>query len=163
MEPGAFDFSLSIGGAAGQGIATPGTILARLFTRRGLSLYAYNAYQSIIRGGHIFLTIRISDRKVYSHGDRLDMLVCLNQDTMDRHLGLMRPGSWVIFNSDSITRGSAEAGVQLCPMPIADLSGGSRNKLVQNTIALGLIAYMLGLDFQVLKDALTLQFQPKGG
>ena len=61
MEPGAFDLSLSIGGAAGQGIATPGNILARLFTRRGLYLNAYNAYQSIVRGGHIFLTIRISD------------------------------------------------------------------------------------------------------
>ncbi len=162
MEPGAFDLSLSIGGAAGQGIATPGNILARLFTRRGLYLNAYNAYQSIVRGGHIFLTIRISDRKVYSHGDRLDILVCLNQDTMDRHLGLMGPGSRVIFNSDSITPGTAEAGVHMCPMPVADLSDGSRNKLVQNTIALGLIAYMLGLDFQVLKDALTLQFQRKG-
>ena len=162
MEPGAFDLSLSIGGAAGQGIATPGNILARLFTRRGLYLNAYNAYQSIVRGGHIFLTIRISDRKVYSHGDRLDMLVCLNQDTMDRHLGLMGPGSRVIFNSDSITPGTAEAGVHMCPMPVADLSDGSRNKVIQNTIALGLITYMLGLDFQVLEDALTLQFQRKG-
>ena len=48
-----FDLALSIGGAAGQGIATPGNILARMFIRRGLHLYAYNAYQSIIRGGHI--------------------------------------------------------------------------------------------------------------
>ena len=42
-----FDFALAIGGAAGQGIATPGNILARTFIRRGLHLYAYNAYQSI--------------------------------------------------------------------------------------------------------------------
>lgn len=162
MVPGAFDFSLSIGGAAGQGIATPGNILARLFIRRGLHLNAYNAYQSIVRGGHIFLTMRISDQKLYSHGDRLDVLVCLNQDTMDRHLGLMRQGSRVIFNSDSITPGTAEAGVQMCPMPVGDLSGGSRNKVIQNTIALGLINYMLGLEFEVLEDALTLQFQQKG-
>jgi len=162
VKPGTFDLSLSIGGAAGQGIATPGNILARLFIRRGLHLNAYNAYQSIVRGGHIFLTIRISDQKVYCHGDRLDMLVCLNQDTMDRHLRLMRSGSRVIFNSDSIEPREAEDGVQLCPMPVADLSGGSRNKVVQNTIALGVITYMLGLDFQVLEDALTLQFRSKG-
>lgn len=162
MEPGAFDLALSIGGAAGQGIATPGNILARLFTRRGLHLNAYNAYQSIVRGGHIFLTIRISDREVHSHGDRLDMLVCLNQDTMDRHLSLMGPGGRVIFNSDSITPGSAVDGVHMCPMPIADLSGGSRNKVIQNTIALGLVTHMLGLDFQVLEDALTQQLGRKG-
>ena len=40
---GSVDFAIGIGGAAGQGIATPGNILARLFARRGLSLNAYNA------------------------------------------------------------------------------------------------------------------------
>ena len=61
MSSRKFDFALAIGGEAGQGIATPGDILARVFVRRGLHLYTYNAYQSIIRGGHIFLTIRVSD------------------------------------------------------------------------------------------------------
>ena len=35
MDSKRFDFALAIGGAAGQGIATPGNVLARLFTRRG--------------------------------------------------------------------------------------------------------------------------------
>ena len=51
-------FTIGIGGAAGQGVATPGDIFAKIFSRRGLHLNAYNAYQSIIRGGHTFLTIR---------------------------------------------------------------------------------------------------------
>ena len=93
------DFALAIGGAAGQGIATPGNTLSRIFVRRGIHLNAYNAYQSIIRGGHIFLTIRISDQQVDNHGDKLDLLLCLNQDTMNRHLKLMGPGSRVIFNA----------------------------------------------------------------
>ena len=33
MTTGRFDFAFAIGGAAGQGIATPGNILARLFVR----------------------------------------------------------------------------------------------------------------------------------
>ena len=72
MNKDKFDFSIAIGGEAGQGIATPGNILARIFIRRGLHLNAYNAYQSIIRGVHIFLTIRVSDKPVYNHGDKLD-------------------------------------------------------------------------------------------
>jgi 2-oxoglutarate ferredoxin oxidoreductase subunit alpha len=162
MDSGKLDFSLAIGGAAGQGIATPGDILARIFIRRGLHLYTYNAYQSIIRGGHIFLTVRVSDREVTSHGDRLDLLLCLNQDTMDRHLELMGPGTRVIFNSDKINPGDAGEGVGLCPMPVADLTDKSRNKLLQNTVALGVTSSLLGLDFQVLEAAMTLQFQRKG-
>ena len=162
MSSTQFDFSLAIGGAAGQGIATPGNVLARLFTRRGLWLYAYNAYQSIVRGGHIFLTMRISDQEIYNHGDHLDMLVCLNQDTMDRHLGLMGPGGRVIFDSDKIKPGELPEGVQLCPMPIKELSNKSRNKVIQNTITLGAVAYLMGLEFDVLENALKLQFGRKG-
>jgi len=155
-----FDLALSIGGAAGQGIATPGNILARIFVRRGLHLYAYNAYQSIIRGGHIFLTVRVSDQELHTHGDKLDLLLCLNQDTMDRHLGLMGPGSRVVFNSNTIQPGQAEKGAHLCPVPVTELSDGG--KMVQNTVALGTIVSLLGVDFQVLEDALTLQFKRKG-
>ncbi len=162
MSSGQFDFSLAIGGAAGQGIATPGNILARLFTQRGLWLNAYNAYQSIVRGGHIFLTMRISDQKIYNHGDSLDMLLCLNQDTMDRHLGLIGPGGRVIFNSDKIKPAESPEGVQLCPLPIKELSNKSRNKVIQNTIALGVTTYLLGLEFDTLENALTLQFGRKG-
>ena len=91
MASGNYDLAIAIGGEAGQGIATPGDILARIFVRRGLHLNAYNAFQSIIRGGHIFLTVRVSDDEIQTHGDKLDLLLCLNQDTMDRHLNLMGP------------------------------------------------------------------------
>ena len=157
-----FDFSMAIGGAAGQGIATPGNILASLFTRRGLHFNAYNAYQSIVRGGHIFLTIRISDKEIYSHGDTLDMLVCLNQDTMDRHIGLMGPGKRVLFNSDTINASKAVEGVHLCPIPVKQLSGGSKNKVIQNTISLGVILSLLRMDFAALEKALTERLQRKG-
>ena len=162
MGSAKFDFALAIGGAAGQGIATPGSTLARIFAGRGLHVNAYNAYQSIVRGGHIFLTVRISDHEIYSHGDRLDLLICLNQDTMNRHLGLIGSGGRVIFNSDTITPGEPGDGVHMCPIPVTELSDGSRNKVIQNTAALGVITYLLGLDFDVLGDSLTLQFQRKG-
>src|ERR1043166_7922582 len=99
------DLSIAIGGAGGQGIATPGDILARIFVRRGLHLNTYNAYQSIVRGGHIFLTLRTSERPVLTTGDKLDLLITLNQDTMDRHLGLMGSGSVGMYNEEQIRPG----------------------------------------------------------
>ncbi len=156
-----FDFVLAIGGAAGQGIATPGDILARIFIRRGLHMYTYNAFQSIIRGGHIFLIMRVSDRQVDNHGDKLDLLLCLNQDTMDRHLRLMGPGSTVVYNADAIEPGDVGDGVQLCPLPVADLTQ-SRNKLIQNTVAIGTIMALMGQDFDALAESLTLRFKRYG-
>ena len=162
MSANGLDFSIAIGGAAGQGIATPGNILARMFGRRGLHLYAYNAYQSIIRGGHILLTLRVADKELHSHGDRIDLLLCLNQDTMDRHLRILGAGSRVLYNSDKIEPGEVPDGVHICPMPIAELAADSKNKLIQNTISLGGMMSLLGVDFAVLEEALEQLFKRKG-
>src|SRR5207244_2478944 len=115
------DFAVGIGGENGQGIASTGDILARIFARRGLNLNAYNAYQSIIRGGHTFLTIRAGDGPVRSMGDKVDVLIPLNQDSMDRHLRLMKAGSRVLFDGDKLKPGAPAAGVELCPMPMKEL------------------------------------------
>jgi 2-oxoglutarate ferredoxin oxidoreductase subunit alpha len=155
-------FAVAIGGAAGQGVATPGNIFARIFARRGLHLTAYNAYQSIIRGGHTFLTIRTGPEQVNSFGDKIDLLIPLNQDTMDRHLGLLGAGAAVIYNSDSIKPGAASEGVRLCPLPVAELTNNSRNKLEQNTLAVAAGLSMMGIGFQPLAEVLTQQFKKKG-
>ena len=162
MGPGTYDFALAIGGEAGQGIATPGDILARIIVRRGLHLVTYNAYQSIVRGGHIFLTMRISDGEIQNHGDKLDLLLCLNQDTMDRHQRLMGSGTRIVYNSDSIEPGTEDKGADLCGLPVAELTENSRNRLVQNTVGMGAIASLMGIDFAVLEESLTLRFQRRG-
>src|SRR5438876_924275 len=155
-------FAIGIGGAAGQGVATPGDIFAKIFSRRGLHLNAYNAYQSIIRGGHTFLTLRTGVEEVTNMGDRIDLLIPLNQDTMNRHLGLLGPGAAVIYNSDTIKPGEAAGGVQLCPLPVSKLADITRNKVAQNTLAIGASLSMLGVGFQPLEEALTEQFKKKG-
>jgi 2-oxoglutarate ferredoxin oxidoreductase subunit alpha len=156
------DLAIGIGGAAGQGIATPGDVLARIFVRRGLHVSAYNAYQSIIRGGHIFLTLRTSDQPVLTHGDTLGVLIPLNQDTMNRHLKLMRAGAAVLFNSDTIKPGDVADGVQLCPFSVKALAPTIRGDLVQNTIALAAVLKLIGVEFGILEEILTLQFKRKG-
>jgi 2-oxoglutarate/2-oxoacid ferredoxin oxidoreductase subunit alpha len=155
-------FAIGIGGAAGQGVATPGDIFAKIFSRRGLHLNAYNAYQSIIRGGHTFLTIRTGPEKVTNMGDRLDLLIPLNQDAMNRHLGLLIAGAACIYNADTIKPGSAGEGVQLCPLPVSKLADITRNKVAQNTLAVGAGLSMMGIGFQALENVLTDQFKKKG-
>jgi 2-oxoglutarate/2-oxoacid ferredoxin oxidoreductase subunit alpha len=155
-------FAVAIGGAAGQGVATPGDIFAKLFVRRGLHINAYNAYQSIIRGGHTFLTIRAGIEEVKCFGDRIDLLIPLNQDSIDRHLHLMQHGSAIIYNSDTIQPGVANDGVQLCPLPVNQLSKGSRSKVEQNTLALAASLKLMGVGFEPLAEVLTEQFMRKG-
>src|SRR6202165_556956 len=155
-------FAIGIGGAAGQGVATPGDIFAKIFSRRGLHLNAYNAYQSIIRGGHTFLTIRTGPEKVTNMGDRLDLLIPLNQDAMDGHLRLLGAGAACIYNSDTIKQDAAAEGAELCALSVSKLTDITRNKVAQNTLAVGAGLSMMGIGFQALEQVLAEQFNKKG-
>src|SRR3989441_9168355 len=117
-------------------------------------------YTTLFRS--IFLTLRTSDQPVLSYGDKLDVLMPLNQDTMNRHLRLMRAGSAVLFNSDAIKPGDVADGVQLCPFSVKALAPTIRGDLVQNTIALAALLRLIKVDFQILEEILTLQFRRKG-
>jgi 2-oxoglutarate ferredoxin oxidoreductase subunit alpha len=154
------DFAVGIGGENGQGIASTGDILTRILARRGLHLNAYNAYQSIIRGGHTFLTIRASEAPVSNMGDKIDVFIPLNQDTMDRHLRLLKSGACAIYDIEKIKPGEAAAGVQLCPMPMKELT--KANKLAANTAALGAALQVLGIESEPLEAVVTRQFKKKG-
>ena len=154
-------FSIGIGGAAGQGVATPGDIFAKIFSRRGLHLNAYNAYQSIIRGGHTFLTVRTGPDKIPTTDGRLDLLIPLNQDTVDRHLRLLSAGGACLYNADLIKPGAAADGVQMCPLPVSKLADISRNKVAQNTLAIGAGLSLMGVGFAALESVLEEQFRKK--
>ena len=154
------DFAVGIGGENGQGIASTGNILALIFARRGLHLNAYNAYQSIIRGGHTFLTIRAGDGPVRNMGDKIDVFIPLNQDTMDRHLHLLKSGACAIYDKEKVTPGKAAEGVQLCAMPMKELTKG--NKLAVNTAALGATLQLLGIESEPLETVISRQFKKKG-
>lgn len=154
------DFAVGIGGENGQGIASTGNILALIFARRGLHLNAYNAYQSIIRGGHTFLTIRASDGPVRNMGDKIDVFIPLNQDAMDRHLQLLKSGACAVYDKEKVILGKAADGVQLCGMPMKELTKG--NKLAVNTAALGATLQLLGIESEPLETVIARQFKKKG-
>ena len=122
---------------------------------------AYNAYQSIIRGGHTFLTVRTGPDPVTNMGDSMDLLIPLNQDTMDRHLRLLKAGGACLYN-DQITPGAPAEGVQLCPIPVAKLADITKNKLAQNTLTMGAALSMAGVGFPALESVIAEQFGKKG-
>src|SRR5205085_8483183 len=68
----------------------------------------------------------------------------------------------VLYNGDKIKPGEVEAGVQLCPFSVKELAPNIRGDLVQNTIALAAVLRLIGVEFKILEDILTLQFKRKG-
>jgi 2-oxoglutarate ferredoxin oxidoreductase subunit alpha len=158
--------TVGIGGAAGDGLDKSGDTLAKTASRLGLYVYAYNSYQSVIRGGHIWLRVRIGEEKLGSHGDSLNILIALNQDSVERHAPEVQPGGAVIYNSDKLKLDAAllADNVLPVPLPINALTKpfGKVQPIMQNTVGLGALMFLAGLEFDTVAEVLADTFQHKG-
>ncbi|MBI4230614.1 MAG: 2-oxoacid:acceptor oxidoreductase subunit alpha [Planctomycetes bacterium] len=157
------EYTVGFGGAAGDGQASTGDALALICARLGLHQFIYNSYQSVIRGGHVWLRLRIGQEKVHSHGDRLDAVVALNQDALDRHKGELSEGGVLLFNADKLEADGVPAGRKALAFPVKKLTADFGSKpIMQNTVLLGGLLHIIGFPFEELEKALQKQFGRKG-
>ena len=158
------DVVLRVAGAAGDGIASTGESFAKICSRSGLHLLAYNSYQSVIRGGFIWLQIRVSHEKVLSHGNKVDFLIALNHREFERNCVDIAPGGAILYNSDKIkpNKDKVNGNIILCPLPVGQIIKDiGRNPILQNTVALGALIKLLDLDFENMANVIRDYFGKK--
>ncbi|MGI0054777.1 MAG: 2-oxoacid:acceptor oxidoreductase subunit alpha [Thermoplasmata archaeon] len=157
---------LRTGGQAGDGIASLGEILSRCTARMGLHTFGLNAYQSVIRGGHVWFQIRATDARPYSQGDGADILYCLDRQTFDVHRADLRAGAIVIADPEKLTLAESDlpVGTRLLIVPTMQLARKyTTQPILQNAAGLGAIAYLAGIPLPVLHQALSDSFGRKAG
>ncbi len=151
------DYTIKIGGEAGQGVDTVGAILSKVFTRTGFFVFSHQDYESRIRGGHNFIQIRLSDRPVMASRDRVDVLVALDRQSIAAHEKELSPDGMIVY--DSATLKEKVDRPAFLDVPFTDIAvkeGGS--KIMSNTVATGAVLGILGMDLanarEVIKDEL---------
>jgi len=152
--------SVWVGGAAGDGIASVGESLAKIFARNGLHVYAYNSYQSVIRGGHTWWQMRAGSEKVYTQPENCDLLIALNQDTIDQHALGVEKGGGILYNSDKLKVRPDQLvnGAQDMGLPMLKLA---KLPIMQNTVATGAFMFLTDLPLESLEKALQERFGKK--
>jgi 2-oxoglutarate ferredoxin oxidoreductase subunit alpha len=149
---------VKIGGQAGFGIKASGQILARAFVSAGLNTFDLTEYPSLIRGGHNVFGVRVSPEPVPSHVGPVDVLVALNQETIDLHLGELADGAAVVFDPD---KAEAPDGVRGVPVPLDEFAEEAGGKIMRNTVALGAVLALLDFPMGPLEDSIVRQFSKK--
>ncbi len=78
-------YNILIGGPAGTGPNFLTEILGEALVERGQYVFFSRDYQSLIRGGHNFNVLTFSREKVSSNDSKIDVLVCLDENTKTIH------------------------------------------------------------------------------
>ena len=147
------NFSTIIGGIAGDGINEAGLTVARLFSRLGYHIYMYYDYPSLIRGGHNFSLVRASREKIASHMDQVDVLMALNQETVEKHKSSLKESSFVIYDADKVNPDGIKQ--KSCGIPITSiLKDAAAPAVMKNTCIIGGYCKVVGIDWSVLEDVL---------
>jgi 2-oxoglutarate/2-oxoacid ferredoxin oxidoreductase subunit alpha len=160
------EISVRAGGQAGDGIASIGEALARCYSRMGLNVFGLNAYQSVIRGGHVWFQARASTTPIHSQGDALDVLYALNRETVDIHLPSVSQGSTIIFDPEKFTVAPTDLppGTQGVAVPTLELARKyTTQSILQNAAGLGATAYVAGIPLPILHQVLADSFGKKKG
>lgn len=149
------EFSILIGGKAGDGVDKASLIIAYMLNRLGYYLYIYHEYPSIIRGGHTFSIIRASEEKVSSHTDSVDVILAMNKETVELHIDRLKPVSVVVYDpktiGDALTalRPKQEA---LAVSVATIIKEEEAPPVTRNSVMIGALAKVLGIEWTVLEE-----------
>jgi 2-oxoglutarate ferredoxin oxidoreductase subunit alpha len=158
--------SIKIGGEAGYGIVTSGTILAKAFARCGLSIRAYSEVPSLIRGGHNAFQVCVATHKIRSIWEKVNFLIALDRATIDFNIHNMLPNGSIVYDSDEIEASRDELDrddIELLPIPMASMIQERRlAKVMKNSVALGVAISLARYDFDILGGVIADTFAAKG-
>ena len=120
--------NILIGGRAGQGINKVSEIVSNVLVNHGYFTFNYRDYQSLIRGGHNFNVLSISEKQIESHETKMDILVALDERTIKIHEPALKKGGIIITRKDFLNEGRnlniALAGtlIKILGIPLKELN-----------------------------------------
>ena len=149
-------YNLLIGGAAGQGIDTTAAILEKLFKRSGYHVFTIRDFMSRVRGGHNFSQIRFGTEPVYSHSDRLDGIIAMDEETIALHRMALKEDGFILCDDKLFSND---------PRTIKfDMSGMAKalgNPRVAGVIAVGIVLKLFGETLDKAEDVLRAFVKPQ--
>ena len=159
------NFNWKIGGEAGYGIISVGAMFSRAMLRSGFYVFDHAEYPSLIRGGHNTLEVSVSDEKIYAVRRPINILVALNQETVDFHKNELSEDAAIIYNSDNAKAEDKEfpEPTEVIGIPLDDLAvKAGAKEIARNVVALGASFGLLNLPFDALKNVIEFNFKKKG-
>lgn len=133
------DFSIFVGGQAGEGIKRGSIILGKIFNRFGYYVFIYDDYGSIIRGGQDYTEIRVKDSPCLTQYGKFDFMFAFHRDIYERYKEKEKDSCLVFVNEENISFENIlkEAGGQPFMKP---------------SIVAGILAYILEIPLETLKE-----------
>ena len=143
------DASVRIAGLTGQGIEFATEVIVRACALKGLNVYTFRWFPTIVRGGFTYSEIRISDEKVNAPPDKINALALLDESGLKDADSLLSEDSIILVDEGlSIL----QHNWRVVRQPLKKASDEAKSRL--NIVVAGFISGLLGLGYDAVSIVL---------
>ncbi|WP_425449294.1 2-oxoacid:acceptor oxidoreductase subunit alpha [Dethiothermospora halolimnae] len=151
-------YNILIGGSAGQGMSTISFLLQKILKRKGFYIFSNKDYMSRVRGGHNFIQIRFGDEPITSYNPNLDVIIALDQNTINFHKDRLNDNGIIICDDEINTE---ESKKNIINIPMKDIAKEVGNRKVFGSAALGAIIKSFNLSMDKVESVFNDRFSEK--
>jgi 2-oxoglutarate ferredoxin oxidoreductase subunit gamma len=127
-------------GFGGQGVLSMGMTLGYAGVVEGKEISWMPSYGPEMRGGTANCIVIVSDRRISSPIiTTFDTVVALNQPSMDKFEGAVRPGGLLIYDSTNIIKPPTRTDISILGIPASEEAVKMKNTRIMNMIVLGAV------------------------
>jgi 2-oxoglutarate ferredoxin oxidoreductase subunit gamma len=127
-----------IAGFGGQGVLSMGQTLGYAAMVEGKNVTWMPSYGPEMRGGTANCITIVSDETISSPIlSKFDTAIILNQPSMEKFEGMVKPGGLIVYESTNILHASERKDIEIFPIPASDAANKLNNIKVANMVLLG--------------------------
>lgn len=156
------DVVIRMAGNSQDGIQTIGAFLARLAGRSAQDVMTYMTIPSTISGGPSIFQVRMGTGDILSSGDEADFLVAFYDHSYENHIGALRKGGVLIYDSDHVEPDTSGIDCLAVGVPITSATiesvGGSAKEKGKNIFVLGLLCRLFDLEVAKMTKLINEKF-----
>ena len=159
------DFNINVATANGSGSQTSNSMLIRSLYKMGIPVTGKNLFPSNIQGLPTWFNIRLSKDGFLARRERVEIMICMNGATVAEDMESVVEGGIVLYD-DTLPIANHRKDVKYFPMPVKDLVKAANlpynlQRYVANMVYVGVVAYLLEIDMDEIKAALSWNFGGK--
>jgi len=132
------DLHVRVAGFGGQGVLLLGEVLAEAGLDAGLEVSWLPSYGPEMRSGTSNCHVRLSRQPIDSPlVSSPTVLVAMNEPSLRKFIGAVRPGGWVIYNGEALPEDCRREGVNALAVPFTSLADKLGDPRAMNMVMLG--------------------------
>lgn len=161
------DFVVKFANVNGSGSASANGLFAKVILRMGVPVAAKNIFPSNIQGLPTWYEVRISGEGWLGRRGGVDLAVAMNPQTWDADVKEITPGGYLLYDSSKpLPASKFRDDITLVGAPLTDLIAAEfavprERQLFKNICYVGVLAQLLGIDPELVKQLLTEDFKGK--